>query len=195
MAITISGSGITSANIADGTIVNADIKSDAAIAASKLTGTGKVLQVVSDTKTDTASGSNNNATFAALSGLSASITPSSTSSKILIIVQLSTGTSAKSTQVRLRRNSSQISLATGDDGGSQTRITTAQTAWGVDDDDVGSIHISFLDSPSSTDSTTYDLEISARSSGSWYVNMAGDDQSAANRSRAMSSIVLMEIGA
>jgi len=39
MAITISGSGITSANIADGTIVNADIKSDAAIAASKLTGT------------------------------------------------------------------------------------------------------------------------------------------------------------
>jgi hypothetical protein len=38
MAITISGSGITSANIADGTIVNADIKSDAAIAASKLTG-------------------------------------------------------------------------------------------------------------------------------------------------------------
>ena len=39
MAITISGSGITSANIADGTIVNADINSSAAIAASKLTGT------------------------------------------------------------------------------------------------------------------------------------------------------------
>ena len=38
MAITISGSGITSANIADGTIVNADINSSAAIAASKLTG-------------------------------------------------------------------------------------------------------------------------------------------------------------
>jgi len=46
MAITISGSGITSANIADGTIVDADINSSAAIAASKLTGTGKVLQVV-----------------------------------------------------------------------------------------------------------------------------------------------------
>ena len=38
MAITISGSGITSANIADGTIVNADINSSAAIAASKLSG-------------------------------------------------------------------------------------------------------------------------------------------------------------
>jgi len=38
MSITISGSGITSANIADGTIVNADINSSAAIAASKLSG-------------------------------------------------------------------------------------------------------------------------------------------------------------
>jgi hypothetical protein len=37
MAITISGSGITSANIADGTIVNADINSSAAIDGSKLT--------------------------------------------------------------------------------------------------------------------------------------------------------------
>ena len=35
MAITISGSGITSANIADGTIVNADVND---VAASKLTG-------------------------------------------------------------------------------------------------------------------------------------------------------------
>jgi len=40
MAITISGSGITSANIADGTIVNADINSSAAIDGSKLTGVG-----------------------------------------------------------------------------------------------------------------------------------------------------------
>lgn len=37
MAITISGSGITSANIADGTIVNGDIHPDAAISGSKLT--------------------------------------------------------------------------------------------------------------------------------------------------------------
>jgi hypothetical protein len=40
MAITISGSGITSANIADGTIVNGDIHSGAAIDGSKLSGVG-----------------------------------------------------------------------------------------------------------------------------------------------------------
>ncbi len=46
MALVLNGSGITSANIADGTIVNADINSSAAIDGSKLTGVGKVLQVV-----------------------------------------------------------------------------------------------------------------------------------------------------
>jgi hypothetical protein len=40
MAITISGSGITSANIADGTIVSNDISASANIPASKLTGVG-----------------------------------------------------------------------------------------------------------------------------------------------------------
>ncbi len=45
MAITISGSGITSSEIADGTITNADINASAAIVGSKLSGAGKVLQV------------------------------------------------------------------------------------------------------------------------------------------------------
>ncbi len=46
MAITISGSGIISANIADGTIVNADINSSAAIDGSKLTGVSQTTSVV-----------------------------------------------------------------------------------------------------------------------------------------------------
>ncbi len=40
MALVLNGSGITSANIVDGTIVNADINSSAAIDGSKLTGAG-----------------------------------------------------------------------------------------------------------------------------------------------------------
>ena len=48
MAITISGSGITSANIADGTIVNADINSSAAIDGSKLTGIETVTKSATD---------------------------------------------------------------------------------------------------------------------------------------------------
>jgi hypothetical protein len=47
MAITISGSGITSSEIADGTITNADINASAGIVGSKLS-SGAVLQVVTN---------------------------------------------------------------------------------------------------------------------------------------------------
>ena len=45
MALVLHGSGITSANIADGTIVNADINSSAAIDGSKLTGVSQTTSV------------------------------------------------------------------------------------------------------------------------------------------------------
>jgi hypothetical protein len=47
----IADSIITSAKIVDGTIVNADINASAAIAGTKLTGAGKVLQVLMHTST------------------------------------------------------------------------------------------------------------------------------------------------
>jgi len=92
MAITISGSGITSANIADGTIVNADVND---VAASKLTGAlpaisgasltnlpagGKVLQVVYAQAT----GSTNisTTTVTDVPGMNVTLTPASTSSKV-----------------------------------------------------------------------------------------------------------------
>jgi len=45
---TLATDSVTSAKITDGAITNADINASAAIAASKLSGTGKVLQVVKD---------------------------------------------------------------------------------------------------------------------------------------------------
>ena len=74
---------IQSLGITDGTIVNADINASAAIAGTKLSGAGKVLQVVSTTKTDTATTSSTS--YSDISGLNLTITPSSASNKILII--------------------------------------------------------------------------------------------------------------
>jgi hypothetical protein len=102
MAITISGSGITSANIADGTIVsgdiadgtivNADINSSAAIAGTKVDGSfGKVLQVVSGTPRASSSSTSTTGSWVN-AGVSVSITPSSTSSKILVLQTLLGGT-------------------------------------------------------------------------------------------------------
>ena len=77
---------IKSLGITDGTIVNADINASAAIAGTKLSGVGKVLQVVHavNTTADTSS----SGSYAA-SSLVASITPSSASSKILILLSCS----------------------------------------------------------------------------------------------------------
>ena len=91
MGTTISGatgidkvqdSSITSAKIANGAITNDDINSSAAIAGSKISGSfGKVLQVVSMNTTDVVTASSVNWHSTAVT---ASITPSSTSSKILV---------------------------------------------------------------------------------------------------------------
>lgn len=95
MAITISGSGITSANIADGTIVNADVND---VAASKLTGAlpaisgasltnlpagGKVLQIQKSDFDATISWT----TYNDVIGSGVTITPSSTSSKIYVMIE------------------------------------------------------------------------------------------------------------
>ena len=88
MAITISGSGITSANIADGTIVNADINSSAAIAQSKTAAVtssdmpvGSIVQVVNvDGTTETSTtGTSWTSTAASLT-----ITPKFSNSKIYL---------------------------------------------------------------------------------------------------------------
>jgi len=100
MAITISGSGITSANIADGTIVNADVND---VAASKLTGAlpaidgssltnlpagGKLLQVVQTTFTGLKS---TTSTSAVDIGVDATITTTEANSKIIILYDTPVG--------------------------------------------------------------------------------------------------------
>ena len=79
MAITLNGSGtvsgISAGGLPDGIIQSADLASGVG---------GKILQVVSTTKTDTAS-TTTSGSFTDISGMSVSITPSATSSKIFII--------------------------------------------------------------------------------------------------------------
>ena len=78
--IGLQGLGLTAPN------ADKELFFDDSAGALALQNAGKVGQVLSDTKTDTASISSD--TFAAISGLSQPITPSSSSSKILCIVQL-----------------------------------------------------------------------------------------------------------
>ncbi len=177
-----SGSGI-SASALSGTIPDANAPS------------GSVIQVVSTTKTDTFSMTSS--TYTSVTGLSVSITPTSTTSKILIIVSMTCGISSDGVIfTRLTRNGTAIDV--GDAASSRTQATTATYTGGS-----ASIvyqllpqNINFLDSPATTSSTTYGIDIKAENgTTTLYVNRASNDLDAAGRARLASTITVMEIAA
>ena len=190
----IADSIITSAKIVDGTIVNADINASAAIVSTKLSGTGKVLQVVSTAKTDTFSATINSGVETAITGLSASITPSSASNKILIMVTLFVGGAGNVGATFLLKRAS-TDILVGDAAGSRKRSTfsTGKNIAGYED----TLSASFtgLDSPSTTSSTTYSVSLfnSRGSSDSFYINRGSSDTDNSVQQRTASTITLLEI--
>ena len=131
-------------------------------------GGGKILQVV--TATTSTQVSNNSTTFAS-SGLSASITPSATTSKILVLTSsainmLGDGNSSSGRQCLLR-------LYRGDHTG--TALSTARigiSAQGShntapENNEMGSF--SYLDSPNTTSSTTYTVAMAKHDGNAGYL--------------------------
>ena len=120
----------------------------------------KVLQVIQTVKTDTFS-TTTGTTYVDITGMSASITPSSTSSKILVMVQLVAGLTyaGDNARVKLQRNGADI--YTGADttnhpaGFQQLEFSQYGTAGQYSQNPMIAI---FLDSPSTTSSTTYKVQ-------------------------------------
>ena len=155
--------------------------------------TGMVLQTLSTAKTDTTSRSGAHSDWADISGMSVAITPSATSSKILVLCSLQFGHSNNDTAlaVKLVRGSTDIFI--GDASGSRTRAT-GQPARIRSEYDMHSMVINFLDSPSSTSATTYKLQWHSPYDGNtMYLNRSGNDGDSSDRVRGASSITVMEI--
>ena len=152
--------------------------------------TGKILQVVQNTKTDTFSTSSTSDVV--ITGLTASITPSSTSSKILIsgCVNFSETGGGGDIKFNVYRDSTQIFL--GDADGSRNRVfTDIQT-------DISSsqyvVNPIFLDSPSSVSEITYSFKVSVHAGTvTGYVNRSVTDSNSSSYDRGASSITVMEI--
>jgi hypothetical protein len=151
---------------------------------------GKILQVVSTTKTDAFSASVTLGNFTAITGLSASITPSSSSSKILVVVQATIGSSSQVAALRLRRDGTDIfqSDASADIESTTGRFGTDGTSNQVQ------VTLVFQDSPASTSSLTYDCSISADTSATVYLNRAHITGNSYNF-RGASTITVMEVSA
>jgi len=154
------------------TIDNSGISPSAGISTSKL-GTGAVLQVVQTVKVDSFSSTAN--TWTDVTGISVSITPTSSTSKVLVTCNWSVGIDGSATpdiMARLVRNSTAIAI--GNNGGTDNvtamPISGTQTTYTTFNNSV-----TYLDSPATTSATTYKLQMRNWSSGNvtWYVGQRG----------------------
>ena len=151
---------------------------------------GAVLQVVTVEKADTfTTGSQ---TFVDITGFSASITPISSSSKIMVFASISIGFSTASfNYARLLRDSTEL-MAASSPG---SRPSAGFTAYGTNDGIMHRQTLCVLDSPSTSSAITYKVQMRvAEPSQTGYFNRSERDTNAANNDpRSASSITVMEI--
>ena len=158
--------------------------------------TGSVLQVVSTAKTDTFT-SSAASTWTDITGLSASITPTSSSSRIMVVVSMFGvfwQQGYNGCILRLLRGATNI--GGGDAAGSRQSCIGTQVAGtaALNTDSGVQYHFSFVDSPATTSSTTYKLQFWQDTPGApIYVNRTRADDNNATFPRTSSSITVLEI--
>ena len=156
---------------------------------------GSVLQVVSATKTDTWTYTGS-LTFQDVTGLAATITPVSASSKIMVQVNINFSCQQRYAALKTFRGSTQV--GGGVAVGARPSVNVASDS---NQDENSQEYImrnssySFLDSPNTTSATTYKVQAGNVSSTSavMYVNRTPVDSSYDWAHRGSSTITLMEI--
>ena len=130
-----------------------------------------------------------------VTGLSVSITPSSASNKILIYCYVTVGApNTNFVYINLVRGSTAICI--GDAAGSRPRVTGMSFSGVTNGGVVDMLPIVFLDSPSSTSSLTYKIQIQCATTGNAYINRSSRDQDSTTFDcRQASTITVMEIAA
>jgi len=154
---------------------------------------GSVIQVVSTTKTDTFSaGQDITNGFTDITGMSVSITPASTNSEILVLVSCALGATNNFGYIRLARDATPIFI--GDSSGSRPRVSAMSFDGNINTGLSETLAISHLDSPSTTSSITYKLQLASPDGDTMFINRSTRDLNAAtNDTRQASSITVMEI--
>ena len=154
---------------------------------------GGVIQVVTGVKTDKFS-SSTGGSFLDI-GLSATITPQSNSSNILVFVSINVAGNDNGLRLMtgLFRGSTQIFR--GDASGNRTRCSWQGV--GTHNNAQHSVNHTFVDTGiSTTSATTYSVKVFNEAQGyEIYVNASNTDGNTSTHGRSASSITLMELGA
>ena len=191
MPISIDGAGtitgISAGGLPDACVTAADLASGAA---RSNFGAGCILQVAQGVNTNV---QNNltSSTFADIPGITATITPTSTSSKILVMVSLYGGATSNC-GVRLMRGSTPIAVNTNSPSGSR-KVGSAGDFYANVSNTGCTISITFLDSPATTSATTYKMQYFTTAGYSFCLNSNYSDADQYYVTRGISTITLMEI--
>lgn len=204
MAIAINGStnvitGVGVGGLPDG-IVDADMLAANAVTAGKLASGvgGKILQVVSSTKTDIASGTVTSTSDWTGHNLTVSITPSSSSNKILITGFISIGfDTSENIWYRLLKGGSELTGSIGNQVGSNRRRATAGGYFKGGNWAILTVAINYLDTAGSTSALTYTPAFNQFSSSNktLYVNSTAGQTDSASYPTLVSTMTAMEVSA
>ena len=158
---------------------------------------GGILQVVSTNKTDVFS--TNSTSFVDVTGVSATITPRSTNSKILVTLNTGVGAGNNNTiHGRIARDG--VALNVGDiipSSPLRTQASFSEFGWATGN--VGawvstvSASIVFVDSPATTSSITYTFQVATSGGVTSYVGQSGSTSNSALNGNAPTNLILTEV--
>ena len=130
-------------------------------------------------------------TYTTVTGLDATITPTSASSVIIIFVQLCVGANTatiNNMMYQIVRTATPIDVGTA--SGSHSVATQATNMRNTGD--LGTFSGCYIDSPATTSATTYHIQVQPDSAAAWTVNSSFADANSQIGSRTASTITLME---
>lgn len=155
--------------------------------------TGKILQVVQTVYTANKTYSYSSHTWTEITELATTITPSSASSKILIMINFGKiDINANGWVHKLVRNSTDIGV--GDLVGSRKQGTFSSNGQGEDGNHVNSISFQYMDSPATTSATTYKTYFAGEGTV-LYLNRTANYTNSTDspHSTNISNMILMEV--
>lgn len=157
---------------------------------------GKILQVVQSVKTDRQVISGSSA-YVDLTGLSVNITPSFTSSRILIMLTITGSSSDTGIKLQCTKNGVVVTQLYGDAGGASATRSIGGHFWGGgsggNSNAGGCLTAAYLDTAGTTSLINYKIQGGTNSATAAYVNTTYDSANAYYELRMASNITLMEV--